>query len=97
MIEGIIDVVQTTHCWVNAGPNQGADSGLRKRMLKKQFKLKHPRATEPEPVADPVRGLGSAATASEVAAVHAVKKEEDAEQAGRDSLGADLFASDVDE
>ena len=97
MVEGIIDVVQKTHCWVNAGPNQGAESGMRKRLLTKQLKLKNPRAAELEPVADPVPGLGSAATAAEVSAVQTRKRKAEAEQAGWDSLGADLFASDVDE
>ena len=97
MLEGEIDVVQKLHCWVNAGPNQGIESGMRKRMLKKQLKLKNPRAAELEPVADSVPGLGSTASADDVSAVQTRKRKAEAEQAGWDTLGADLFASDVDE
>ena len=70
---------------------------MRKRLLKKQLKLKNPRAAGLEPVADSVPGLGSTASADDVSAAHNKRVKAEADQAGWDTLGADLFASDVDE
>ena len=70
---------------------------MRKRMLKKQLTLKNPPVQDIEPAADSVPGLGSTASADDVSAVQKKRAKAEADQAGWDTLGADLFASDVEE
>ena len=95
-VQATIGIVQSGHCWVQADMDQGVNSGLRKRLLKKQSALKNPRPVEveePEPAeeeAEPVSGLGPIATAAEVAAAH--KKAD-----GWDTFADDLFADDNEE
>ena len=97
MVEGIVDMVMKEHCWIINAADQGAESGLRKRKLKHQLKLKNPPATEEPADSDHVPALGSTATPAEVSANDSKRSKKDDEQAGWDALGEDLFASDVDE
>jgi hypothetical protein len=52
-IKGTIDIVQTKHCWLVIMPDQGADSGVRKRVLSKSLRVHESSPVPTAPVATP--------------------------------------------
>jgi hypothetical protein len=66
-IKGTIDIVQTKHCWLVILPDQGGDSGVRKRVLSKSLRVHEssPMPTAPVATAESATPPATSAESSE--------------------------------